>query len=218
MHPALILCEMILGVLPFAVWREPIPTGGWDTAAPRSLIAAIGPEPRCRGLAGPWSQHLDWCVVHCPAGDCEAICREGAKIACPASTCRPMASASGSNNAVDLPIQSASVERSMSIPSRSKMPLWRYSGRWSAYLLTRTWARRPGPGRPRSIGRDGRTACVKASQPEHAKRGRTMRFTMNRPGPYSSSSVTSSPRRRSPPPQWAQSSSPVVSSTSMRGM
>ena len=129
-----------------------------------------------------------------------------------------MASASGSSNAVLLPTQSASVERSMSRPSRSKIWLWRYSGRWSAYLLTSTWARRPGPGRPRSIGRDGSAACVKASQPEHAKRGRTIRFTMNRPGTYSSSSVTSSPRRRSRPPHLAQSSSPVVSSTSIRGM
>jgi hypothetical protein len=30
-----------------------------------------------------------------------------------------------------------------------------------------------------------------------------MRFTMNRPGTYFSSSVTSSPRRRNPPPQAA---------------
>ena len=48
MHPTLILCEMIFGVLPFAVWRELIPTGGWDTAAARRSIAAISPEPRCR--------------------------------------------------------------------------------------------------------------------------------------------------------------------------
>ena len=31
------------------------------------------------------------------------------------------------------------------------------------------------------MGRDGSAACVKASQPEQAKRGRTMRFTTNRP-------------------------------------
>ena len=68
------------------------------------------------------------------------------------------------------PTQSANVERSRSSPSRSKIWLWRYSGRWSAYLETRTCASRPGPGRPRSIGRDGRGACVKVSQPEQAMR------------------------------------------------
>ena len=39
----------------------------------------------------------------------------------------------------------------------------------------------PGPGRPRSMGRDGRAACAKVSQPGHAKRGRTMRSTTDRP-------------------------------------
>ena len=39
----------------------------------------------------------------------------------------------------------------------------------------------PGPGRPRSMGRDGSAACAKVSQPGHAKRGRTMRSTTDRP-------------------------------------
>lgn len=38
-----------------------------------------------------------------------------------------MASAKGSSRAVLLPTQSASVERSRSSPSRSKIWLWRYS-------------------------------------------------------------------------------------------
>lgn len=59
---------------------------------------------------------------------------------------------------------------------------------------------------------------VKQSQPEQAIRGRTMRFTMKRPGTYSNSSVTSSPRRRSLPPHWVHSALPGVSSTSTRGM
>ena len=88
-----------------------------------------------------------------------------------------------------------------------------------AYLLTEAaWASKPGPGLPRSMGRDGSTACVKASQAEHAKRGRTMRFTMKRPGTYSSSSVTILAKT----PQAAASTGrnhrrPAVSSTSMRG-
>jgi len=48
-----------------------------------------------------------------------------AKIACPPCTWRPMAFARGSSSAVDLPTQSASVERSRSRPSRSKIWLWR---------------------------------------------------------------------------------------------
>ena len=53
--------------------------------------------------------------------------------------------------------------------------------REGAYLLTKTWASKPGLGRPRSMGRDGSGACVNASQPVQAMRGRTIRFTMNRP-------------------------------------
>lgn len=76
----------------------------------------------------------------------------------------------------------------------------------------------PGPGRPRSIGRDGSGAWTKRSQPEQVSRGRTIRFTMKRPGTYSSSSVTSSsPMRRSLPPQSAQASAAGLSSNSIRG-
>lgn len=85
-----------------------------------------------------------------------------------------MASAKGSRKAVDLPAHSASVKRSRSRPSRSKIWLRRYKGRWSAYLLTSTWASRPGPGRPRSIGREGSGAWAKRSPPGQASRGRTM--------------------------------------------
>jgi len=82
---------------------------------------------------------------------------------------------------------------------------------------TSTWACKPGPGRPRSMGRDGSDAWTKRSQPVQASRGRTIRFTMKRPGTYSSSSVTSSPIRRSLPPQSAQVSAAGPSSTSIRG-
>ena len=50
-------------MLPFAVWRELIPTGGWDIAAPGPFIPAISPEPRRRGLAGAGGQHLHRGVV-----------------------------------------------------------------------------------------------------------------------------------------------------------
>lgn len=63
----------------------------------------------------------------------------------------------------------------------------------AAYLLARTCASSPGPGRPRSMGRDGRIAWVNFSQRLQAKRGRVIMFTTNRPGTYSSSSVASSP-------------------------
>jgi hypothetical protein len=67
-------------------------------------------------------------------------------------------------------------------------------------------------------GREGSGAWTKRSQPVQASRGRTIRFTMKRPGTYSSSSVTSSPIRRSLPPQPAQTSVAGLSSTSIRGM
>ncbi len=66
----------------------------------------------------------------------------------------------------------------------------------SAYLETKTCANRPGPERQRSIGPDGKGACVRLSQLEQATPGRTIRFTMNHPGTYFGYSVTSSPRPR----------------------
>ena len=53
---------------------------------------------------------------------------------------------------------------------------------WRAMLATPrggTGASRPGPGRPRLIGRVGSGAGVKPPQPAQAIRGRTMRFTMS---------------------------------------
>jgi hypothetical protein len=97
MPPAAISCEMILRAPTLSIGREAIPAGGRGVAvrcgegAPwvrRSLVAAIGPQPRRRGLAGAGRQYSQGSVA--------------AKIACPADTCRPMASASGSSRAVDL--------------------------------------------------------------------------------------------------------------------
>lgn len=45
-----------------------------------------------------------------------------------------------------------------------------------------TWARSPGPGRPRSIGKDGAGIWVMLSQARQAKRGSTWRMTLNRAG------------------------------------
>ena len=100
-----------------------------------------------------------------------------AKIAGPPHTCRPMASASGSSSFAELPTQSARVDRSRSMPSRPKIRLCRYNGRWSPYFETSTWASSPGPGRPRSIGREGSGAWQNASQQAQAMRGRTIRVT-----------------------------------------
>lgn len=62
-HPTLIFCEVIFGVLPFAIWGELIPTGGWRVAVPWAFIPAIGPKPGSCGFAGAWCEHLDGCVV-----------------------------------------------------------------------------------------------------------------------------------------------------------
>lgn len=79
-------------------WFEPNgERGRWRFAAPRAFVARIGPEPCGLGLAGAGGEHADRRVIHCPAGDCEAIRREGAKIASatgsgsPASSPRPEA-------------------------------------------------------------------------------------------------------------------------------
>lgn len=97
---------------------------------------------------------------------------------------------------------------SRSSSSRPKIRLRRHKGRWPAYPLTSTWARGPGPGRPRSMGREGGGAWTNRAQQAQVGRGRTIRFTMKRPGTYSSSSATSWPIRRRRPPQPAQASAP----------
>jgi len=53
------------------------------------------------------------------------------------------ASARSSRSFDDCATHPASVERSSSMPSRAKIWLWRHKGQWSAYLFTRTCARRP---------------------------------------------------------------------------
>ena len=63
MHPTSIFCEVIFGMLPFAVWRELIPADGWRNAAPWAFIPAISPQPCCRSLAGAGCQHFHRGVV-----------------------------------------------------------------------------------------------------------------------------------------------------------
>ncbi len=66
----------------------------------------------------------------------------------------------GSSRPAAAAIQSHIVERDNSTPNRLKIPSWRYSGRWSAYLLTATWASSPVPGSPFSIGSGSRSAIT----------------------------------------------------------
>ena len=63
MHPALVLCEVIFGMLPFAIRRELMPARRRHITAPWSFIPAIGPEPRCRRFACAGGQHFDGRVV-----------------------------------------------------------------------------------------------------------------------------------------------------------
>ena len=111
MHRAAEAGEMVLGMLPLPVAREAIPCRRRRAPAPGALVAGIGPEPGGLGLPVPGASMLTGV--------------SSAKIASAESTCRPMASASGSSSAVDFPTQSASVERSRSSPSRSKIWDWR---------------------------------------------------------------------------------------------
>src|SRR5579864_2067534 len=83
--------------------------------------------------------------------------------------------------------------------------VWRCSGCASAYLETTTWASSPGPGRPRSIGKDGSGACTMVSQARQLTVGRTYSTTLKEDGTYSSTSVTTSSILRSTvPPQDGQ--------------
>ena len=142
MHPAAVAHEMVLRMSALPIRGELIPAGRWCAAAPRPFVAPVGPLARRSGPASAGRQHPDRGVVHCPAGDCEAICREGAKIACPASTYRPPLIHVNMHRRGSRwhppaaraapwtwPVRSASVGRSRSRWSRPKIRLWRQSGR-----------------------------------------------------------------------------------------
>ena len=80
------------------------------------------------------------------------------------------------------------------MPDRARIWLWRYNGRWSAYLLTSTWAMAPSVGSPPSIRAAGAGACVTPSvQVRQAYLGRTVTITRSCAGTMSSRSVRSSP-------------------------
>ena len=99
------------------------------------------------------------------------------------------------------PTQSASVETSISTPSRAKAALCRFSGRWSPNLPTRIMASRLGPAKPRGIGCDGAGGSVIASQSRQANFSRTRSMIFQRRGSHSSVLETTSPslRSRAPP-------------------
>src|SRR5271167_2057205 len=85
------------------------------------------------------------------------------------------------------------------------MPAWRCSGVWSQNFATRTCASRPGPGRPRSIGRLGIGGCTIVSQARQLSFGRMWRITLKLEGTYSSTSRSSWPMRlNTVPPQPGQ--------------
>jgi hypothetical protein len=111
MHPAAEAGEMILGVLALAIAGEAIPGGGWSAAAPGAFVTGIGPEPCRLGLAGARGEHTDRRIIGEDRLGRQDMAADGI--------------GEGSSRAVDLPTQSARVERSRSSPSRSKIWLWR---------------------------------------------------------------------------------------------
>src|SRR4051794_25978841 len=72
---------------------------------------------------------------------------------------------------------------------------WRGNGGWSQYFDTTTWAIRPGPGRPRSIGSDGIGDCTMVSHDRQLSFGRTWQITLKLDGTYSRTSRSSCPIR-----------------------
>jgi hypothetical protein len=93
-----------------------------------------------------------------------------------------MAWASGVSSQPAWPTQSVMVERARSMSSRPKIWHSRYSGVWSANLLTRMCVSSPAPARHRSTGRLGASAWLIVWQPAQASLGRTWRTTWKVPG------------------------------------
>jgi hypothetical protein len=188
-------------MLALPVGREPIPTGGRRLAAPGPFVTGIGPEPCGLGLSGAGGKHPDR-VRHRSRTHGDAMAHRPRRSpvrpahaarwhrpGVPAGrwTCRPSRPASSGRGRALRARRSGSADtredgrrlRGLRGPTGATIP---------SDLLTSTWASRPGPGRPRSIGRDGSGAWTKRSQQAQVSRGRTIRFTMKRPGTYSSSS------------------------------
>src|SRR5690349_22908253 len=76
---------------------------------------------------------------------------------------------------------------------------------------------RPGPGRPRSIGKDGNGACLIVSQCRQLKTSRTCTTTLKLDGTYSRTSVRCSLILRSTVPPQLSQLDPAGCSTSSRG-
>ena len=117
-----------------------------------------------------------------------------------------------------LPTQSARTARCRSRPDRAKIWLWRYNGRWSAYLLTNTCASVASVGRPPGIRCAAAGAWVTPSvQPRQAYFGRMVTMTRSCAGTMSRRSVRSSPIRCSGPQPQGQFRLSGSITTSMRG-
>ena len=123
-----------------------------NAAAPWPLVAPIGPKACCCCLAGPWGQHLDWCVVGKDGLPGQHMPADGIRPAGPVTPWIYQPSRPGS-------------ERSMSIPSRSRDTALAIERQMVGVFVDQNIRQQAGPGRPRSIGRDGNGACVKPSQP-----------------------------------------------------
>jgi hypothetical protein len=116
--------QMPVRMFAAAIGRVSEPDRRSRRIASRAIVTNIRPQAAQLRFPITWRQHRDWGVV-------------GMQFA-PARTYCPRASTSGLSSSLVAPTQSASVERSSSTPSRAYISAWRYSGRWSAYLETRT--------------------------------------------------------------------------------
>ena len=112
-----------------------------------------------------------------------------------------MMSTIGFKATLTAPIQSASVDTSISTPSRANARLWRCSGRCRQNLPKAISASSTGPAWPRAIGCEGARGCVIASHDRHENFSRTCWMTYQLAGIRSSDSVMSSPSLCSRPPQ-----------------
>ena len=97
---------------------------------PGAIVAHIDPEPPGLGPAAAGIEHRDRRIVGEQLARGEDMGGKTCVAAPPATSRRRRPSP-------------ARVERLRSTPWRAKICDWRYSGRWSQYLLTSTWAISP---------------------------------------------------------------------------
>ena len=196
--------EQRLGVDAAAVGRVAVERRWRHRRAPGPLVAHQDPEPSGPGFAQARGEHRHGGAVGVQRGAGPNVTADRLGQGRKQKHCLP--DPVGQRRAVEVHALTPSPKREA---FAAEITAWRCCGRGSQYLDTSTWAIRPGPNRPRSIGSAGIGCCTTVSRARQLSFGRTWRITLKLLGTYSSTS-------RSSCPTWLNTVPPQLSEIAMR--